>query len=78
MAAYFTLVLKDKITKVTEPIRLVATTKAVNVSLQSATDSKLSHNYTYVTLDYTGVDFAKKVTFDALDAEGNWVKCDVS
>ena len=74
----FTLVLKDKITKVTEPIRLVATTKAVNVSLQSATDSKLSHNYTYVTLDYTGVDFAKKVTFDALDAEGNWVKCDVS
>lgn len=74
----FTLVLKDKITKVTDPIRLVATTKQVNVTLESATDSKLSHNYTYVTLDYTGVDFINKVTFDALDADGNWVKCNVS
>ena len=74
----FTLMVKDKLTKVTEPMTLVAATKAVDLKIASATDAKIGHNYTDVVVTYTGVEFSNKVTFEALNASGVWEKCSVS
>lgn len=74
----FTMLVKDKLTKVTEPITLVASTKAISLKFASATDANVGHNYTDVVVTYTGVDFASKVTFEAMKADGEWEKCTVS
>ena len=73
----FTIVVKDKLMKVTEPVKLVANTKAVELSFLSAENSKLGTNYADVKLNYNATGFDEFVTFDALNATGTWVKANV-
>lgn len=73
----FTLVAKDKLTKVSLPITMTATTMGVDLNITGATASALGSNFTDLTVEYTGNSFNKNVTFEALNSNGTWVKCNV-
>lgn len=74
----FTLVVKDKLTKVSQPVRMVASTQAVELSIVEVEASKIGTNYSNVTFEYTGNLFDKNVSVEALNSNGVWVACQMS
>lgn len=72
----FTLVVKDKLTKVNDPVSLTVNSEAIDLSIKSAEVSTIGINEASMTLAYNGPDFDKNVTIEAM-SYGVYEQCTV-
>lgn len=74
----FTLVVKDKLTKVNLPVTAVFTTEPVVLSVTSAPGVDLSATQATILADYNGSAPAKNITIEAIDSYGVWKECKIT
>lgn len=72
----FTLVVKDKLSKVNEPISLTINSEAIELSIEKADASTIGVNEANMTLSYNGIDFDKNVTIEAM-SYGVYEQCKI-
>lgn len=68
----FTLVVKDKTTKVNAPVTLTAVTTPIELSVVSVSDAKVSVNEAEMVISYNGNDFDKNISIQTKDEYGVW------
>lgn len=73
----FTLVVKDKLTKVNEPVELVINTTPMNVSIVSTSISLAGEDEGSMVVDYAGTDFVNNISFRVQDVSGNWINSEI-
>ncbi len=73
----FSLVVKDKLTKVNLPVTLQVTTEPVELSILDAPGIDLDANEATLQVAYNGPSPSKNITVEALDDYGVWKQCEV-
>lgn len=73
----FTLVVKDKMTKVNEPKTISVETSAVEVALAATPQASVGVDRATLQLTYNGSDFEKNVSFQTRGADGTWADAEV-
>lgn len=71
----FSLVVKDKLSKVNLPVTCTVQTEAVVLDLLSTTGIFLGDTEATVKVDYNGSNPQKNITVESLDAYGVWKAC---
>lgn len=74
----FTLVVKDRLTKVNLPVTAVFTTEPVVLSITSAPNLPMDAAEAYVIADYNGPSPEKNITVESLDSYGVWNRCEIT
>lgn len=74
----FSLVVKDKLTKVNLPVTAVFTTEPVVLSVTSAPGVDLSATQATILAEYNGSAPAKNITIEAIDSYGVWKECKIT
>lgn len=73
----FSLVVKDKLTKVNLPVTAVFTTEPVVLDITSAPGVALEATEAEMTVDYNGASPDKNITIEYLDSYGAWKQCKI-
>lgn len=68
----FTIVVKDKMTKVNEPVTLSVETKPIEVSIVSVSEAEIGVNESDMVIAYNGEDFEEKITIETRNTYGVW------
>lgn len=71
------LVIKDRYTRVSEPVTLVVSTEAIHLEAQ-AEDVVFGSNQAFISIAYNGSDPEKAFTFKALDKFGVYKDCPIA
>lgn len=70
----FTLVVKDKLGKINDPVTLKAQTTAVNMAITSLPAIGIDQTAATLVTTYNGTDIATKMSLEYQNADGSWVK----
>lgn len=73
----FTIVVKDKLTKVNEPVSLIVNTTPIELDVVSTEDVMIESTETEISISYNGYDFSKNVVIEAQNPYGAWVTCNM-
>lgn len=73
-----TLVVKDKLTRVNEPVTFVADCSPLTINYVSSQTSPFGSTTGVVTMAYNGSDLARDITVKGLDDNGIWVDCPIT
>lgn len=73
-----TLVVKDKLTRVNDPVTFVAQCTALVVNLVSTEISPVGSTVGNIIVAYNGSDLANDITVKGLDDSGVWVDCPIT
>lgn len=68
----FTIVVKDKMTKVNEPVTLSITTKPIELSIISISEAVVGAEDAEMVIAYNGDDFENKVAIETRNTYGVW------
>ena len=71
------LVVKDRYTRVSDPVTLVVSTEAIHLEAQ-AEDVVFGSNQAFIDIEYNGADPDKAFTFKALDKFGVYKDCPIT
>lgn len=71
------LVVKDPLTRVSEPITLNVTSMPLEISLVSTQTAAFGSTTGNITVAYNGPDIAKNIKIKGLDDHGVWVDCPI-
>lgn len=72
----FTLVVKDKLSKVNEPISLIVDTENIDLAVVKTETSMIGVNEAVMTLSYNGKDIQKNITIEAM-TYGVYEQCEI-
>lgn len=70
----FTLVVKDKLGKINDPVTLKAQTTAVNMAITSLPSIGIDQTQAKLVTTFNGPDITSAMTLEYQDASGSWVK----
>lgn len=73
----FGIVVKDKLTKVNEPVILSVTTVPIEINFVAIDKSIIGTDKATARIRYNGTDFARNVTVEAKNEYGVWDACNV-
>lgn len=71
-----TLIVKDKFTRVSQPVSVVFDTNAVSINVAPKV-AVYGSGRAMLDVDYNGTDFSSAFSFKAQDDFGNWQECDI-
>lgn len=74
----FTVLVKDILTRVSEPLELELVTTPVQLELPETTTTVAGTGVAECTVTYNGVNIADNVTFSVLKENGTWSTCSVA
>lgn len=74
----FTLMVKDKLTKVSEPLVMKVNTIPVEVSVKSVEEVMIESTQTEMVISYNGYDFSKNIAIEAQNLYGAWINCAIN